>query len=119
MKGRAHCQGVITWDRDDLALIGFGGVNRALAELIVRRGDDLAPELEFTLRVALAGTSGAVNTVAFSTDHLRTVTVSGPGTGRIETAYALLSDIIAIHDRHHANGSAANAQQVLQEAARD
>jgi len=25
------------------------------------------------------------------------VTVSGPGAGRIETAYALLSDIIAIH----------------------
>jgi len=32
--------------------------------------------------------------------------VSSPGTGGIETAYALLSDIIAIHDRHHANGSA-------------
>ena len=43
-------------DRYDLALIGFGligfgGVNRALAELIVQRGDDLARELGFTLRV--------------------------------------------------------------------
>jgi len=27
------------------------------------------------------------------------VTVSGPGAGRIETAYAILSDIIAIHQR--------------------
>jgi hypothetical protein len=26
--------------------------------------------------------------------------VSGPGAGRIETAYALLSDIIAIRQRH-------------------
>jgi len=25
------------------------------------------------------------------------VTVSGPGAGRVETAYALLSDIIAMH----------------------
>ena len=38
-------------DRYDLALIGFGGVNRGLAELIVQRGDDLARELGFTLRV--------------------------------------------------------------------
>ena len=45
----------------------------------------------------LAGVSGATNAVAFDTDLLGTVTVSGPGAGRIETAYALLSDLIAIH----------------------
>ena len=67
----------------------------------------------------LAGASGANNAVAFDTDLLGTVTVSGPGAGRVETAYALLSDIIAIHDRHHADGSAANAQRVLQETLRD
>jgi homoserine dehydrogenase len=66
----------------------------------------------------LAGISGPVNAVAFHTDLLGTVTVSGPGAGRIETAYALLSDIIAIHERHHANGSAAPGQRVLQEALR-
>lgn len=49
----------------------------------------------------LAGVSGATNAVAFTTDLLGTVTVSGPGAGRIETAYALLSDIIAI-DAHQA-----------------
>ena len=67
----------------------------------------------------LAGISGPGNAVAFHTDLLGTVTVSGPGAGRIETAYALLSDIIAIHQRHHANGSAAAEQRVLQEAFRD
>ena len=55
----------------------------------------------------LAGISGPLNAIAFHTDLLGTVTVSGPGAGRIETAYALLSDLIAIHERHHANGSAA------------
>lgn len=45
----------------------------------------------------LAGVSGATNAVSFSTDLLGPVTVSGPGAGRVETAYALLSDIIAIH----------------------
>ena len=38
-------------ERYDLSLIGFGGVNRALAELIVQRGDALAADLGFTLRV--------------------------------------------------------------------
>ena len=38
-------------NRHDLALIGFGGVNRALAELIRDRGAELATELGFALRV--------------------------------------------------------------------
>jgi homoserine dehydrogenase len=45
----------------------------------------------------LAGVSGANNAVSFNTDLLGPVTVSGPGAGRVETAYALLSDIIAMH----------------------
>ncbi|KHK98754.1 homoserine dehydrogenase [Microbacterium mangrovi] len=47
----------------------------------------------------LASVSGPTNAVSFDTDLLGTVTVSGPGAGRMETAYALLSDIIAI-DAH-------------------
>jgi homoserine dehydrogenase len=47
----------------------------------------------------LSGISGAVNALTFTTDMLGDVTVSGPGAGRIETAYAILSDIIAIHQR--------------------
>ena len=45
----------------------------------------------------LAAISGATNAVTFTTELLGQVTVSGPGAGRIETAYALLSDITAIH----------------------
>ncbi len=47
----------------------------------------------------LAGISGPTNAVSFETDLLGTVTVSGPGAGRVETAYALLSDIIEIDAR--------------------
>ena len=47
----------------------------------------------------LAGISGAVNAITFTSGMLGDVTVSGPGAGRIETAYAILSDIIAIHHR--------------------
>src|SRR6476619_5892459 len=35
----------------DIALIGFGGVNRTLAELIATRGETLHTELGFGLRV--------------------------------------------------------------------
>jgi homoserine dehydrogenase len=45
----------------------------------------------------LTGVSGAVNAVTFTTQMLGDVTITGPGAGRIETAYALLSDIIALH----------------------
>ncbi|MFJ3151393.1 homoserine dehydrogenase [Pseudomonas putida] len=49
----------------------------------------------------LAGISGATNALAFDTELLGAVTVSGPGAGRIETAFALLSDIVAIHTVGH------------------
>lgn len=49
----------------------------------------------------LAGIAGATNAIAFETELLGAVTVSGPGAGRIETAFALLSDILAIHTSSH------------------
>ncbi|MER6784101.1 homoserine dehydrogenase [Streptomyces sp. NPDC000658] len=54
---------------------------------------------------ALAGVSGPVNAVAFHTDLLGAVTVAGPGAGRVETAYALLSDVIGIHERSTTSAS--------------
>ena len=35
----------------DIALIGFGGVNRTLAELIATRGETLRSDLGFGLRI--------------------------------------------------------------------
>jgi len=47
----------------------------------------------------LVGIQGATNAVMFTTDLLGDVLVAGPGAGRIETGFALLSDIIAIHEQ--------------------
>ena len=47
----------------------------------------------------LGGINGVVNAVTFASEMLGDVTISGPGAGRTETAYAILSDIIAIHQR--------------------
>lgn len=45
----------------------------------------------------LASVSGATNAITFTTDLLGDVTLVGPGAGRLETGYALLVDLLAIH----------------------
>jgi homoserine dehydrogenase len=64
------------------------------------------------------GRAGARGTIDVHVPSLLgTVAVSGPGAGRIETAYALLSDLTAIHQRH-ADDYAAPTCPVLKETHR-
>jgi homoserine dehydrogenase len=44
----------------------------------------------------LAGVSGATNAVTYETDKLGPVTLIGPGAGRKETGFAILSDMLAL-----------------------
>ena len=45
----------------------------------------------------LAGISGVNNALLFETDTLGSVTIIGPGAGRRETGFSLLTDLLAIH----------------------
>lgn len=45
----------------------------------------------------LAGVAGAMNAVTFATDLTGEVTLIGPGAGRVETGYAVLGDLLALH----------------------
>jgi homoserine dehydrogenase len=45
----------------------------------------------------LASVSGATNAITFTTELLGDVTVVGPGAGRLETGYALVGDLLAMH----------------------
>jgi homoserine dehydrogenase len=45
----------------------------------------------------LASVNGATNAITYRTELLGEVTVIGPGAGRLETAYALVQDVLAIH----------------------
>ena len=56
----------------------------------------VAPQ-KLSLDDPLAGISGVTNAVKFTTDTLGQVTVVGPGAGRKETGFSLLSDLLAIH----------------------
>ena len=52
--------------------------------------------LALPLTDALAHLEGTMNAITFYTDSLSSVTISGPGAGRLETGQGLLADIIAI-----------------------
>jgi len=45
----------------------------------------------------LANVNGATNAIAYDTEIMGKVTLIGPGAGRLETGFALLSDLLAIH----------------------
>ncbi|MFH2141654.1 MAG: homoserine dehydrogenase [Bacteroidota bacterium] len=53
----------------------------------------VAPEM-VPLSHPLAGVMGATNALTFSTDLLGDVTIVGPGAGRIETGFSILTDLI-------------------------
>jgi homoserine dehydrogenase len=57
----------------------------------------VAPEM-VDLSHPLAGVMGAKNALTFTTDMLGDVTIIGPGAGRKETGFAILTDILAIHN---------------------
>ncbi|MCK4311276.1 MAG: homoserine dehydrogenase [Candidatus Cloacimonetes bacterium] len=56
----------------------------------------VAPEM-VALSHPLAGVMGATNALTFSTDLLGDVTIVGPGAGRIETGFSILTDLLKIH----------------------
>jgi homoserine dehydrogenase len=94
-------QGISTLTADDIRKASRAGRRWKLVGSARRNPDGTVTAgvtpVELPLEHGLAGVSGATNAVAFETDLLGPVTVSGPGAGRVETAYALLSDIIAMH----------------------
>lgn len=47
----------------------------------------------------LAGVAGATNAVTFNTDLMGDITLIGAGAGKLQTGFALLSDLLDIHQR--------------------
>lgn len=58
----------------------------------------VSPEI-VSLSHPLAGVMGATNALTFSTDLLGDVTIVGPGAGKIETGFSILTDLLAINNK--------------------
>jgi homoserine dehydrogenase len=74
---------------------------------VERQGDQVKASVRPTsLSIAhpLAGINGATNAVTYTTDLLGDVTLIGPGAGRLETGFALLGDLLAIHRKLETHG---------------
>jgi homoserine dehydrogenase len=56
----------------------------------------VSPEM-IDLTHPLAGVMGATNALTFTTDLLGDITIVGPGAGKIETGFAILTDLLAIN----------------------
>jgi homoserine dehydrogenase len=74
----------------------IGEVRREGAKVLGK----VSPE-KVALTDPLASVGGATNALTFATDLVRDVTIVGPGAGRIETGFALFSDLIEIHRSLH------------------
>jgi homoserine dehydrogenase len=98
------CSGISNISAQDIAQASANGASWKLIGSADRAADgSVRASVEARLLPnshPLAGIAGATNAVSFNTELLGAVTVSGPGAGRIETAFALLSDIVAIHTAH-------------------
>ncbi|KND41804.1 homoserine dehydrogenase [Streptomyces stelliscabiei] len=110
------CTGLSALTADDVRRAAAEGLRWKLVGSATRRPDGtvdarVAP-VALPAEHPLAGIAGPGNAIAFHTHPLGTVTVGGPGAGRIETAYALLSDVIAIHE-HTAAGAVPGAGNAI------
>ncbi|TGR65710.1 homoserine dehydrogenase [bacterium M00.F.Ca.ET.194.01.1.1] len=98
------CKGISALTSANIETAAKSGSRWKLIGSAVRNGDgsvtgSVAPKC-LPLSHPLSGVNGATNAVSLITELLGSVTVTGPGAGRIETAYALLSDIVAIHNSY-------------------
>jgi len=97
------CTGITGLTADDIAAAKAAGERwKLIGKLEVVDGvphASVKPE-RIPLAHPLAAIGGATNAITYSTDLLGQVTLVGPGAGRMETGFALIVDLLAIHRKH-------------------
>ena len=98
---KIECTGITRITPDDIEEAKKQGKRWKLIGTLEKKNNQVtgtvAPEM-IDLSHPLAGVMGAKNALTFTTDLLGEVTIIGPGAGRKETGFAILSDILAIHN---------------------
>lgn len=82
----------------DLQAAAAEGMRYKLIAEASQAGGSVRPA-KLPLSHPLAGVSGADNAVTFTTDVLGDVTLVGAGAGGVQTGFAVLSDLLALHRR--------------------
>ena len=98
--GEVDRQGITRLTPGDIAAAKAAGERWKLIGRVETIGDRTIASVKPTrlpIHHPLASVSGATNAITFSTDLLGDVTLVGPGAGRIETGYAIVGDLLAIH----------------------
>jgi homoserine dehydrogenase len=93
-------QGITGLNRADIAAATEAGERWKLIGHIKRQPDGgvsvSVQPMRLPIQHPLAGVSGVTNAITFTTDLLGDVTLVGPGAGRYETGFAVLSDLLEI-----------------------
>lgn len=94
------CEGITRISLDDIAKAKEKNARWKLIGSVEKKNGkvigSVSPEM-VDLSHPLAGVMGATNALTFTTDLLGDVTIVGPGAGKIETGFSILTDILAIH----------------------
>lgn len=90
-----NVQGISTLSTTDLALAREVGETYKLIATVTAQGGSVQP-VRIPTDDPLASVRGATNAVTFSTTLLGDVTLIGAGAGRVQTGYALVTDLLAL-----------------------
>jgi homoserine dehydrogenase len=97
-----ECKGITEITQKDIEMAKKQGKRWKLIGCVEKKNGtvygSVAPEM-IDMSHPLAGVLGAKNALTFTTDLLGDVTIIGPGAGRNETGFAILNDILAIHNK--------------------
>lgn len=93
------CQGISRLTVEDVAAAQAEGMVWKLIGRVEKTAAEVSASVRPTrlpLSHPLATVNGPTNALTFTTDLLGDVTIVGPGAGRVQTGYALLSDLLEI-----------------------
>jgi homoserine dehydrogenase len=88
-------QGITHLTPADIEAAKAAGERWKLIVTVTPEGGSVKPT-RLPINHPLAGVSGSINAVTYTTDLLGEVTLIGPGAGRTQTGFALLSDLLEI-----------------------
>lgn len=97
--------GITKLTSQDIASAKADGQRWKLIGCVERKNGRVAASVaptRLSINHPLAPVGGATNAITFTTDLLGEVTLIGPGAGRLETGYALVCDLLAIHRKWQA-----------------